>query len=384
MSQPVQRLKCEVQPYAWGSRSSIPKLLGKTHPQDSPWAELWMGAHPKAPSRLETGESLIDYIQRRPSELLGGSREQLPFLFKVLAADAPLSIQCHPNKAQAEAGFARENAAGIPLGAAHRNYRDDNHKPELIVALEPFWALKGFRAPGEVAALLRTAGIASLGAEAHALESSGDLRAFFSELLALTPERTKAALSELSLGRQALPESEARWAAELLTRYPSDQGCLSVLVLNLVELAAGEALYLGAGELHAYLRGTGLEIMANSDNVLRGGLTPKHMDSQELLRVLQFESAAPEVLRPAAHGGVCAYETPCPEFSLASLALSEAQQAVPSSEVAQIWLCLGGDIELTWLGGALHLSKGEVAFVDAATKVEARALSGAPTLWLAG
>ncbi len=379
----IVALDCTVQTYAWGSQESIPKLLGKPNPNGEPWAELWMGAHHKAPSTVPDGRSLADYIAERPAERLGGTATSLPFLFKILAADGPLSIQCHPNKAQAEAGFAREEEAQIAIDAPHRNYRDANHKPELIVALEEFWALKGFRSPEQIASLMRVAGIRSLESELNDLLGHGGLKPFFAALLGLDAKATQIALGELSKGLDALPPAEARWSSELLARYPTDQGALAALVLQLVRLEPGEALYLGAGELHAYLRGTGLEIMANSDNVLRGGLTPKHVDVAELLRVLRFEHKPVEVLAATGVGAIRRFSTPCPEFSLGRAIVAGQPIRLPSHQHAQIVLCLGAGIDLSSGDDTLALPRGGVAFVSAGTEIVAQAHNGTAQLWLA-
>ncbi|MCP4448458.1 MAG: mannose-6-phosphate isomerase, class I [Myxococcales bacterium] len=382
-------LHCPVQHYAWGSKTSIPRLLGKDSPQLEPWAEMWMGAHQKAPSLLEGGTSLADFIAKAPAKTLGTEAfgPTLPFLFKILAANAPLSIQCHPNKAQAEAGFAAEQAAGVPLNARNRNYRDRNHKPELIVALEEFWALKGFRDPADIAELFSKAKLHSATPLLELLTGQDGLRNFYASLLGLAPEATRTLLSELERGLDGLPEDEAQWSRKLLSLYPDDQSATSALVLQLVVLQEGEGLFLGAGELHAYLSGTGLEIMANSDNVLRGGLTPKHVDPTELLRVLHFGHPPIEVLRAEGSGPVRHFESPCDEFFLEHLHLDAGASAQyePSSPRAQIWLCLGAGVQLHWGSGSLALAQGEVAFVTAnAPTIVAHAIqSDACDVWIA-
>lgn len=366
----VLRLLNPLQHYAWGSRTSIPKLLGMPTPADEPCAEMWMGAHPKAPSLLEGGLGLSEFIAQDPRAILGTDAfgPTLPFLFKILAADAPLSIQCHPNIEQAQAGFANEEAAGIARDAPNRNYRDANHKPELIVALEEFWALKGFREPQEIATLFTRAKLHSAQPLLETLQANG-LKAFYTQLLALTPTATRTLLSELKSGLGGLPEPEARWSKELLERYPDDQSSTSALVLRLVRLDKGEGLFLGTGELHAYLRGTGLEIMANSDNVLRGGLTPKHVDPSALVRVLRFSHSPLEVLSATGEGCVRHYTTPCNEFALSQIALDAGERAgyMPKVPCAQIWLCLGAHAELTWHGGSMSIKRGDAVFVTADT-----------------
>ncbi len=348
-----------------------------------------MGAHPKAPSLLEGGLALNEFIARSPSTILGADTygRALPFLFKILAADAPLSIQCHPSKEQAQAGFAREEAAGIRSDAPNRNYRDANHKPELIVALEEFWALKGFRDPKEIISLFTRARLHSAKPLLELLAKEDGLRAFYAQLLALTSEKTRILLSELNSGLNQLPEAEARWSKELLARYPDDQSTTSALILRLVRLSAGEGLFVGAGELHAYLSGTGLEIMANSDNVLRGGLTPKHVDPAELLRVLRFEYTPLEILHAEGVGPIGHYHTPCDEFTLSRLTLGVGEEAgyMPKLPCAQIWLCLGAGAELVWRGGSMSIERGDAVFVTADTKgLIAKATQDSCDVWIAG
>lgn len=387
----VVPLRCAVQHYAWGSTTSIPALTQRSNPDQSPWAELWMGAHPKACSTLPDGQSLSDYIQGDPRSLLGEAAaafgNKLPFLFKILAAAQPLSIQCHPNLEQARAGFAAENAAGIALDASERNYRDENHKPELIVALEEFWALKGFRNPEEIRRLLQLAEVKSLNPLLSLLDGDTGLSDFFRELMTIDDEGRSAALDELRAGVSKLPDAESRWTGEILRQYPTDIAATAPLVLQLVQLQAGQGLYLGAGELHAYLQGTGLEIMANSDNVLRGGLTPKHVDVDELMRVLNFEHHPPQLLAPLPDAAgndsrLKTYPTPSREFTLSEVQLRDdtAFEYVPHS--ASIFLGLGGTSEFRWgEDQSLSLGEGGVAFASANTgQVK---MHGSARLWIA-
>ncbi len=386
----VLPLDCVVQHYAWGSTTSIPDLTQRANPDQSPWAELWMGAHPKASSTLPDGQCLDDYIRHDPQAVLGASASsfelRLPFLFKILAAARPLSIQCHPNLEQARAGFAAENAAGLPLDAANRNYRDANHKPELIVALEEFWALKGFRSPQEIRRLLQLAEVTSLDPIVQLLDREEGLAEFFRALMTIADDTKRAALAELSAGVSKLPEAESRWTRELLTQYPEDIACAAALVLQLVKLQAGQGLYLRAGELHAYLQGTGLEIMANSDNVLRGGLTPKHVDVDELMRVLNFEHHPPQVLEATPRAGGTAsrlqtYATPCREFTLSAVQLREDLAYEHALDSATIFLSLRGNTEFRWPSQRLSLAQGGVAFASADTgSIE---MLGSAELWIA-
>ena len=323
-----------VRSYAWGSRTVIADLLGTEVPSPHPQAELWLGAHPADPSRIVHRDgartSLLDAVRADPQALLGPDHairwdSTLPFLLKVLAADEPLSLQAHPSLEQARVGFAREEAAGVPREAPDRNYRDANHKPELICALTEFHALVGFRAPAATLVLLRALDVPELAHHVELLAAQPDaagLRALFTTWITLPQSVLDNLVPALQAGCIRLAgdagelHTEARTVLELSERYPGDAGVLAALLLNRVTLAPGEAVYLPAGNLHAYLEGAGIELMANSDNVLRGGLTPKHVDVPELLRVLDFDAGPPSVLTGRPDGPWVRYDTPAEEFQL--------------------------------------------------------------------
>lgn len=370
-----------VMPYAWGSYTALADLLGQPRPSAEPQAELWLGAHPKAPSKVAHERGLNDLIAEAPDQMLGADVAaahggRLPFLLKVLAAREPLSIQAHPSLAQAREGFARENRKGIPLDAPERNYRDDNHKPELICALTPFWALCGFRPPDQIVRLLLRACDDSLKPLIARLQSGSakePLKAFLEGLLSLSPSRRHLALEEMVTFCLSTREDAAhwRWIPRLAQAYPGDIGALAPLFLNLVCLQPGEALFLPAGELHAYLEGTGIEIMANSDNVLRGGLTPKHVDLPELLAVLNFAPYPLKVVtaRDIA-AGIAAFDAFCPEFQLHLLFPDQGGGAIELvSPGPEILLCTAGDLEIeTGASEArLGVKKGAGVFIPAAT-----------------
>lgn len=333
----MELLENPVRPYAWGSRTVIADLLGEQVPSPHPQAEMWLGAHPADPSRIVHGDgrrsSLLDAVAGDPGRLLGADRASrwdatLPFLLKVLAADEPLSLQAHPSIEQARAGFGREEAAGTPRDAAHRNYRDANHKPELICALTEFHALVGFRDPAATVVLLHALDVPELAPYTELLAAQPDadgLRALFTTWITLPQSLLDTLVPALQAGCVRLAgdsgelHAEARTVLELSERYPGDAGVLAALLLNRVSLEPGEALYLPAGNLHSYLEGAGIELMANSDNVLRGGLTPKHVDVPELMRVLDFRSGPPPVLTGTPDGAWVRYDTPAQEFLLRRL-----------------------------------------------------------------
>lgn len=387
----MHELDGPVRSYAWGSRTAIAKLRGLPVPAAHPEAELWLGAHPAAPAHIRTvdgSRSLLDVVLEDPVRELGVASvdafgERLPFLLKLLAAEEPLSLQAHPSAAQAREGYDRENAAKIPLGSSVRNYRDDSHKPELVVALTTFEALAGFRRPDRTVKLLEALNVPELAPYLALLSGQPDpdgLRALFTTWITL-PQQVLATLmpSVLEgciryLGEHSDGEfvDEARTALELSEAYPGDTGVLASLLLNRVRLEPGQGLYLDAGNLHAYLHGVGVEIMANSDNVLRGGLTPKHVDVPELLRVLDFDSVDAPLLEAAvaAGGGKYTYDTPAPEFELFRIQRGGPDDGPESFLVEggrpRMLLCTGGEVTASAGEQTLELSQGGAAWISAA------------------
>jgi mannose-6-phosphate isomerase len=366
------KLRNTIQEYAWGSHTSIPELLGTPSPSDKPQAELWMGAHPKAPSLAVTDDGLrpLDELIRLEPEAILGKRVserfggRLPFLFKVLAAAEPLSIQAHPTLEQARAGYARENEMGLPLDAPDRNYRDDNHKPEILCALTPFWVLNGFRRIDRIVDLLETIGPAELTGEIRALATEGDpgrLKRFFSSIMTMDKDRQNRAVEQVAGYAAGQPQSEPvwRWVVTLNDRYPGDIGVLSPILLNLVEMQPGQAMLCQAGQLHAYLDGLGIELMANSDNVLRGGLTPKHVDVPELLNTLTFDEKQLELHNP---DGAGFYPSESDEFLLSVLHVDEDSPYQSADERGvEILICTSGGGAIRGVGTEerLPLKKGE-------------------------
>ncbi|MFF7358903.1 mannose-6-phosphate isomerase, class I [Streptomyces filipinensis] len=379
----MDRLDNTVRPYAWGSPTAIPHLLG-VEPTGEPQAEMWMGAHPGAPSRTARG-TLVDVIDADPKGELGAETvakfgPHLPFLLKVLAAGAPLSLQVHPNLEQAKEGYADEERRGIPVDAPHRNYKDANHKPELICALTEFDGLCGFRDPVQAADLLDGLGVPSLKPYVdllHAHPEDAALREVLTAILTADPEEMARTVTETAAACTRLGGDYAPYAV-LAHHFPGDPGVIAGMLLNRVRLQPGEALFLGAGIPHAYISGLGVEIMANSDNVLRCGLTPKHVDVPELLRVVRFEAGDPGVLRPEA-SPECeeVYETPIDEFRLSRYVLSEGGTARDLTlATPQILLCTAGTVH----AGEHELKPGQSVFVPAAQTAE---ISGAGTVFRA-
>ncbi|GAA4313363.1 mannose-6-phosphate isomerase, class I [Streptomyces venetus] len=379
----MDRLDNTIRPYAWGSTTAIPHLLG-TEPTGEPQAEMWMGAHPGAPSRTGRG-TLVEVIDADPEKELGPATvakfgPRLPFLLKILAAGGPLSLQVHPDLEQAKEGYADEERRGIPVDAPHRNYKDANHKPELICALTEFDGLCGFRSPLSAAALLDDLGVDSLKPYVdllHAHPEGAALREVLTAILTADPEEMSRTVEEAAAACARLGGSYAPYA-DIAHHYPGDPGVIAAMLLNHVRLQPGEALYLGAGVPHAYLNGLGVEIMANSDNVLRCGLTPKHVDVPELLRIVRFRPSDPGVLRPeAAPDGEELYETPIDEFRLSRHVLPEGGTAQDLTRATpQILLCTAGSVR----AGEHDLSPGRSVFVPAGEKAE---VSGTGTLFRA-
>lgn len=394
----VRLLRNPIREYAWGSHTAIAELLGRPSPSADPQAEMWIGAHPLAPSEVREGGdwvSLVEWIARDPAEVLGAKTaerfgSELPFLLKVLAAEEPLSLQAHPDAAQASAGYARENAEGIAMDAAHRIYRDPNPKPELVCALTPFAALCGFRSIDEIIAQvdeLRANRLASLMPELRRGRDRAGLRHFYESLMTLEPADAASLVDEVVVAAESGYGDPAvrGWLRKLAAAHPGDPGVLAPLFLNFLELRPGEALFLPAGELHAYLHGTAIEIMASSDNVLRGGLTNKHVAVTELLATLSFEPRLPPVVTPReVSGGESVYEAPVSEFALSVVRPAEGRPYVcRERDSVEILLCTEGAAVLEWEGSepAVELATGSAALV--AADVEAYELRGSATLFRA-
>lgn len=398
----MYRLSNPLQNYAWGSQSAMYSAFG-WEPDGAPAAELWLGAHPSAPSLARpadvvpeswldyrctpldssnsSGVSLIELIRSDPQFMVGEAVDEeygprLPYLLKILAADQPLSLQVHPKPHIARAGFARENAAGLALDSADRNYRDDQHKPEMIVALTPFEGLSGFRRPQRILELLEgVAGetIAKMRGSLAASPTARGVEQAFTQALQL---RGTDCVRELAESRESIEkivsEHEALGmrvsrghltALDLFERYPTDPGALVSMMLNRFSLEPGKAVYLQAGQVHAYLNGLGIEIMASSDNVLRAGLTPKRVDIPELLRCTDFAPApATKPALRAGTGGLTEYRAGVREFALVHGRVEGS--AIMPHNGPRIVMCLEGSLEISGVLGTLGtLRAGQSAFV---------------------
>ena len=371
----MQLLSGVVQNYDWGDTSYIANLLGI--PAGKPQAEYWLGAHRSAPSRFveSTTDSLDAFIDASPQQLLGEANNkrygQLPFLLKVLAAGHPLSIQSHPSKTQAEDGFKRENDAGVAVDSPTRVYRDNNHKPELICALTPFEAKVGFRSLAQTVQLFNElpSGV-ELDAVRERLSSTTVEAEALVEVLQypLSLENPAPLVRAVVAGAQKLVDvkstfsREFLWTGKINTFFPDDIGVVVALLLNHVSLQPHQAVYLGAGNLHCYLQGVGVELMANSDNVVRGGLTTKHIDIKELLHVVSAEPVQPEI--DQAEGAVHTFASGAPEFALTRVLDPDHEPF--EVDGPEILLVTDGEIQVTNLSNKVHnLGKGSAVFVAA-------------------
>jgi mannose-6-phosphate isomerase len=406
----VVRIRPAVQHYEWGGTELLPALLGVANPERRPFAELWYGAHPKAPATAETpsGEEPLDrLIATAPLHWLGGEcvrrfGSALPFLLKVLDARRMLSIQVHPAADQAREGYERENAMGIPIHAPHRNYRDRHAKPEVHAVLGDFWMLHGFRPLEQIAAWFEAtpearslmpdfpARARSCGSDAEARRAL--LRELYTHIMHLPQERVDELLDSLleriEKGPPPARDSPDFWALRAAVEFPlpggrRDRGIFSIFLLNLVRLKRGQGTFQPAGVLHAYLEGATVELMANSDNVLRGGLTPKHVDVAELLRIVRFDEApcVPMDGIPCGEGEVM-YPAPVEEFALSRIGLDAGHAVQREARGPEILLAMQAAVSLSAGGSQFALRPGQAAFLAAGTAWSASA-GGAAELWRA-
>ena len=374
------RLVPRVRNYDWGTLDFIPRLCGR-EPTGSPEAELWFGGHPDAPADVflasgEAGSIPLDrLIAERRVDVLGRGAD-LPFLTKILSAGRPLSIQAHPSREQAARGFAAQSTGGTRPGGAPGSYRDPNHKPELLYALTPFSALSGFRPPMEAAGLLGALGLEELEPHVRRLESEG--AAAYRPLLEALRwlGGTNMAARAIDAARRAADNAdpERRDAMQWIDRnaafHPEDPLVIAPLILRLVHLEPGQALFTGPGVPHSYLEGSGVEVMANSDNVLRLGLTSKRVDAGELLDILVYEAARDTNLKPEveelAWGSRSSFSPPVDDFRLEVLNMTGSSPApLADDHGVRIVLALEGEVEVLNAAGAERLLPGQAALLSA-------------------
>jgi mannose-6-phosphate isomerase len=387
MERKLFRLEGKVQHYAWGGYTYIPELLG-IPVGNTPSAEYWMGAHQSAPSVITTDSSTLTLdklIQAQPAEILGEAVwqrfGQLPYLFKILDVKDMLSIQVHPSKTEAEKGFARENEAGIPLNAPDRNYKDANHKPEIMVALSDFWLLHGFLPENKLRQVLQT--VPEFATLVSVFEQEG-YKGLYKVVMEMPQEQVNTMLQPLAArvlpayqANQLAKSDPAFWAGRAIANDPEgmnrlDRGIFSIYFFNIMNVQPGDAVFQDAGIPHAYLEGQNVELMANSDNVLRGGLTPKHIDVPELLKHTRFEAVHPVIIKgTAVHDGLEeVYHSPAPDFEASKIVLQKGQVYESAGHSAAIMIVMSGSANISG-AGSFDLHKGQCAFVanDAAYKI---------------
>ncbi len=349
----IYPLKGTIQNYAWGGHEYIPNLLGQSNADREPHAEYWIGVHPRGRAQITVNKSW-DYLDEYTS---------IPYLLKILDVRKMLSIQSHPNKKQAEIGFAKENKEGIPLDAKHRIFKDDNHKPELMMALSDFWLLHGFKSIAQIKkTIAETPEFSTL---AYRLDDG--IKGFYSYLLNMSQGEVTASLTSLRL---RLLESEIEdknhpdyWAKQAFEDYGYDKGIFSIYFYNLVYLRPGQGIYQEAGVPHAYLGGQNVEIMANSDNVFRAGLTPKHVDIEALLEHLVFEPVVPHIIQPSKiDTSIKAYKSPAKEFELQLIELNGKQDIELTSATSECYLLLDGGLTVKNNSTTLSVAQGEAFF----------------------
>lgn len=378
-----------VQHYDWGGFQYLPELLSTPNPEHKPFAELWMGTHKKGTAKaiLPDGDiSLAALIDQYPVKILGQEvatyfQGRLPFLFKILDVRKMLSIQAHPTKKSAEAGYHDENEKGIPLDAFHRNYRDDNHKPEVMVALTDFWLLHGFQSAEAIAGILQEVPAFE---ELQAVFASRDIKALYQYIMELPQDKVDSLLSPL---RQGLDEKAAKkphdksspdyWANLAFEDYTRDghydRGIFSIYFFNLVFIPKGQGIFQDAGVPHAYLEGVNVELMANSDNVFRGGLTPKHVDVPELLKHLVFSPVVPKILEGEKENLIeTNFSTPAPDFALSQLSFStENNQLIKEGlSTAAIYIVMEGTVEVACKGKKHTFKQGDIFLVPAQQQID--------------
>lgn len=388
----IARLTGTVKHYDWGGNTFIPALLKLQDTGGKPFAEYWLGVHPQTDCKVvEAGgktELLRDVIQQDPETILGEYVYRrfgnMPYLLKTLDVKDMLSIQVHPSKTAAEKDFAEENAKGVPLTAPERNYKDNNHKPELMTAMGEFWLLHGFKPEEQLITILEAT--AELKFLIPVFKQSG-YAGVYKKVMEMPQEEVNHALQPLLNRIVPLYDSgklkksqEDFWAARATQTFSQgkniDRGIFSVYLFNLVQVQKGEAVFQDAGVPHAYLEGQNVEIMASSDNVLRGGLTTKHIDVKELLKHVKCEATVPRILTGETKGAETIYKTPAPDFELSVYHLQKDQKVTITSGTAEILLLTEGQVRLSANGETVELAIGvpsAVIFPGNAVEVAAKA-----------
>ena len=383
----IYRLTGQVQHYAWGGKNYIASLIGLNLAKDQPCAEWWLGAHPSAPSEIEnvTGkQSLIEFLSQNPTALGQASRQQfgdeLPYLLKILDVEKPLSIQLHPTKDQAEKGFESENAKGVALTDGTRTYKDRNHKPEMMIALSDFWLLHGFKTKSQILATLNSR--PSLQPLAEKLGKKS-LAEFYADVMLADQSTLANWLLPIIEANQQLykngeltldtPDYWVLYTMETMAIPPErlDAGLVCFYLFNIVHLKEGEGIFQDAGIPHAYLRGQNVELMACSDNVIRGGLTPKYVDIVELLKIVDCREVTPKIISAAPQNqSEFTYKTPVNDFALAQIRVEPQQHTELILQSAGILLVMKGELKIQEKSTALTLKQGESAFITADSNVE--------------
>jgi mannose-6-phosphate isomerase len=386
-TQRVFPLKGVVQHYSWGGYLTIPNLLGIENKEQKPFAEYWLGAHPNHPSTINGASTTVSELIRNDQQhILGASLSKkfssLPFLLKVLDVRQMLSIQVHPDKASAEKGFDAENKMNIPVNAPNRNYKDNNHKPEMMAALSEFWLLHGFKKESFLEMTLDA--VPELRFLKDIFEQKG-YRGLYEEVMLMEQGKVNDILSPLI--ERILPlfkkgelqkDKEDFWAAKAAVEFCKDgnydRGIFSIYFFNLVQLNKGEGIFQGAGLPHAYLEGQNIELMSNSDNVLRAGLTEKHIDVQELMKHVKFEATIPQIISPGS-GHHKIFESPAEEFELQQYELPANSEETIQAETSEILLLMDGQLELKTGEEEMLLKKGDAVLVAAGTLIALKPVS---------
>ncbi|WP_118856466.1 mannose-6-phosphate isomerase, class I [Haemophilus haemolyticus] len=387
----IYKLTGSLQNYVWGGHQYIPQLLNIPAEENQYYAEWWLGAHHSAPSSIEVdGKNVLltEFLQKNPTALGAQSRasfgDELPYLLKILDVSQPLSIQLHPTKTQAEIGFTEENAKGIELKESTRTYKDNNHKPEMMIALSDFWLLHGFKNKSDIIETLEArSSLVPLAKKLH----EQDLHAFYADIMQADQAQLHQLLSPILLENQAAYEANSLdltnpdyWVlytidAMNISLDKLDAGLICFYLFNIVHLKKGEGIYQDAGIPHAYLRGQNIELMACSDNVIRGGLTPKYVDIPELLKIVDCREVEPKIIPSAPQDArIFTYATPAQDFALQNIQYECGETHHLKAQSASILLAMNGQLNLRSETTALSLKQGEAAFITANASYEVEGL----------